>query len=186
MRVEKATLGGGCFWCLEAVYELLEGVRWVESGYAGGHVAEPTYETVCSGSTGHAEVVQVEFDPEALTFREVLEVFFVIHDPTTLNRQGNDAGTQYRSVVLYNGDKQKRVTETVIAKLEAESVFADPIVTQVEPLERFWPAEEHHAQYYRRNPVQPYCLMVVGPKVDKFREKYLHRLKDRVAQAPGL
>ena len=174
---EVATLAGGCFWCLEAVYDDLRGVTDVVSGYAGGSVPDPSYEAVCSGTTGHAEVVQVAFDPEEVSFREILQVFFTIHDPTTLNRQGNDVGTQYRSAVFYHSPEQKAVAEEVIAELEREGVWDDPIVTQLEPLDRFYPAEAYHQEYFRRNPFQPYCRVVVAPKVSKFRKQYLEQLK---------
>lgn len=184
---QAATLGGGCFWCLEAAFEQLEGVRGVHSGYAGGHEENPTYRKVCSGTTGHAEVVQVEYDPELIGYRDLLDVFFTIHDPTTLNRQGGDVGTQYRSIILHHDDEQKRVAEERIAELEREGVYEDPIVTSVEPLDRFYPAEEYHREYYRRNTRQPYCQVVIAPKLAKLRQSYAHRLKgagDRAA-APG-
>jgi len=174
---EVATLAGGCFWCLEAVFEELRGVESVVSGYAGGHVANPGYEAVCTGRTGHAEVVQVVFDPEQVSYRELLEVFFTIHDPTTLNRQGADAGTQYRSAIFTHTDAQEQTAREVIRDLEEEGVWGDPIVTQVEPLAQFYPAEDYHAGYYRRNPRQPYCQVVIAPKVAKFRQQYLSRLR---------
>lgn len=176
-ELEHATLGGGCFWCLEAVYEQLEGVAEVESGYAGGHTDAPTYEAVCAGTTGHAEVVQVRFDPEVVSYPEVLEVFFAIHDPTTEDRQGNDVGTQYRSAIFTHDAQQQATAQRVIGQLAADGVFDDPIVTEVVNLERFWPAEDYHRQYYRRNPAQPYCAMVVGPKVSKLRERFAARMK---------
>lgn len=176
-RTETATLGGGCFWCLEAVYELMRGVEKVESGYTGGHVPNPSYEEVCSGTTGHAEVVQVTFDPDVVTFRELLEVFFTIHDPTTLNRQGADVGTQYRSAIFYASPEQKETAEAVIRELEAEEVWDAPIVTEVVPLEAFYPAEPYHREFYRRNPMQPYCVAVVAPKVAKFRRKFTEKLR---------
>lgn len=176
-RTETATLGGGCFWCLEAVYELMRGVEKVESGYTGGHVPNPSYEEVCSGTTGHAEVVQVTFDPDVVTFRELLEVFFTIHDPTTLNRQGADVGTQYRSAIFYASPEQKETAESVIRELEAEEVWDAPIVTEVVPLETFYPAEPYHREFYRRNPMQPYCVAVVAPKVAKFRKKFTEKLR---------
>jgi peptide-methionine (S)-S-oxide reductase len=178
MNREVATLGGGCFWCLEAVFEQLRGVEGVVSGYAGGAVPDPTYEQVCSGRTGHAEVVQVTFDPTVVSFRELLEVFFTIHDPTTLNRQGADAGTQYRSAVFYHSPEQKATTEAVIAELAAAGVWDDPIVTEVVPLTAFYPAEAYHQQYYRRNPSQGYCRVVIAPKVAKLRSRYLAKLKE--------
>jgi peptide-methionine (S)-S-oxide reductase len=174
---DVATLAGGCFWCLEAVYEDLRGVEKVVSGYAGGAVPNPSYERVCSGTTGHAEVVQVTFDPQAASFRELLEVFFTIHDPTTPDRQGADAGTQYRSAVFYHSAEQKRVAEAVIADLTAQQVWDAPIVTELAPLTVFYPAEEYHQGYFRRNPGQGYCRAVIAPKVAKFRKLYLGKLK---------
>src|SRR5438045_1530935 len=173
---EVATLAGGCFWCLEAAFQQLQGVEQVRSGYAGGHVANPSYEDVCSGTTGHAEVVQVTFDPSVVSFRELLGVFFTIHDPTTLNRQGADVGTQYRSVVLYHSDEQRRTAEQVIAELNQKNVWDDPIVTQIAPLTTFYPAETYHQDYFAQNQNQPYCQIVIAPKVAKFRKKYLDRL----------
>jgi peptide-methionine (S)-S-oxide reductase len=174
---QTATLGGGCFWCLEAVYNELRGVERVISGYAGGQVPFPTYEQVCSGRTGHAEVVQVSFDPQTISFREILEVFFTIHDPTTLNRQGADVGTQYRSAIFYQSPEQERIAREVIAETNASGIWHAPIVTQVEPLDRFYPAEAYHQNYFERNPYQPYCQIVIAPKVAKVRQKYLARLK---------
>ncbi len=174
---ETATLAGGCFWCLEAVYDDLRGVESVVSGYTGGSVPHPTYQQVCSGATGHAEVVQIAYDPREVSFKELLEVFFTIHDPTTLNRQGADIGTQYRSAIFYHSPEQKETAERTIAELEAEGIWDAPIVTEVAPLEVFYPAEEYHQEYYRRNPEQGYCRAVVAPKVAKFRQKYLERLK---------
>jgi peptide-methionine (S)-S-oxide reductase len=171
------TLGGGCFWCLEAVYEQLNGVEKVESGYSGGVVVNPTYRQVTSGRTGHAEVVQITFDPAVVTFRELLEVFFTIHDPTTLNRQGADVGTQYRSAIFYHDDEQKAVAEQVIQKIAEAGIWGNPIVTEVTPFDAFYRAEEYHQEYYRNNPYQPYCQAVIAPKVSKFRQKYLDRLK---------
>jgi peptide-methionine (S)-S-oxide reductase len=176
-RREVATLAGGCFWCLEAVYDDLRGVTDVVSGYAGGAVPDPSYEAVCSGTTGHAEVVQVTFDPEEVSFRDILRVFFTIHDPTTLNRQGNDVGTQYRSAVFPHSPEQEAVTREVIAELEREGVWDGRIVTTVEPLGEFYPAESYHQEYFRRNPYQSYCQVVVAPKVSKFRKQYLGQLK---------
>lgn len=177
-RTETATLGGGCFWCLEAVYEQLQGVEKVVSGYAGGHVKNPTYEQVCSETTGHAEVVQVTFDPSVTTYREILEVFFSIHDPTTLNRQGNDVGTQYRSVIFTHSDTQRATADEMIRELEKDDVFEGrKIVTEVEPAPEFYAAESYHNEYYRRNPAQPYCMAVVRPKVQKFRQKWAKKLK---------
>jgi peptide-methionine (S)-S-oxide reductase len=174
---EVATLGGGCFWCLEAVFEELRGVQGVMSGYSGGTVPDPTYEQVCTGTTGHAEVVQVTFDPAVVSFREILEVYFSIHDPTTLNRQGADVGTQYRSVIFYHSPEQKRIAEEVIAELEETGVWDDPIVTEVTPSSAFYDAEDYHQEYFRRNQRQPYCQVVVAPKVAKFRKQHLDRLK---------
>jgi peptide-methionine (S)-S-oxide reductase len=176
-RKEVATLGGGCFWCLEAVFEELRGVEEIVSGYSGGTVPDPTYEQVCTGTIDHAEVVQVTFDPEAVSFREILEVYFYIHDPTTLNRQGADVGTQYRSVIFYHTPKQKRVAEEVIAQLEEAGVWDDPIVTEVTPASVFYAAEDYHQEYFRRNRGQLYCQVVVAPKVAKFRKQHLDKLK---------
>jgi len=175
--VEIATLAGGCFWCLEAVFEQLRGVTKVASGYAGGHVPNPSYQAVCTGTTGHAEVVQITFDPAVIRYRDLLDVFFTIHDPTTLNQQGGDVGTQYRSAIFYHDDEQRRAADDVVRKLEAEHVFDDPIVTEIVPLTTFYPAEEYHREYYRRNPNQPYCRAVIAPKVAKLRSKYLEKLK---------
>jgi peptide-methionine (S)-S-oxide reductase len=174
---EIATLGGGCFWCLEAVYDELQGVEDVVSGYAGGHVVNPTYEQVCSGTTGHAEVVQVTFDPQQVSFREILQVFFAIHDPTTPNRQGADVGPQYRSAIFYHDERQREVAEALIGELGKAGLWPNPIVTQVAPLEDFYPAEDYHQEYFRRNPWQGYCQVVIAPKVAKFRKQYVERLK---------
>ena len=174
---EVATLGGGCFWCLEAVYVDLRGVDRVVSGYAGGHVPNPSYERVCAGATGHAEVVQITFDPQEISFGDVLDVFFTIHDPTTLNRQGADIGTQYRSIILYHTPEQRAVAERKIAELAASGTWRDPIVTELKPLEAFYPAEDYHQNYFRDNPRQPYCQAVVAPKVAKARKTFLARLK---------
>ena len=176
-KTETTTLGGGCFWCLEAVYDQLEGVLDVVSGYAGGHVTNPDYQSVCNGTTGHAEVIQVEFDPAVITFKEILEVFFSIHDPTTLNRQGADVGTQYRSEIFYHSDGQKATAEQVMAEIEAAEIWPNPIVTAISALDTFYPAEDYHQEYFARNPYQGYCRAVVAPKVAKFRQKYAHRLK---------
>lgn len=178
---EVATLGGGCFWCLEAVFEQLQGVASVKSGYSGGHVAAPSYREVCTGRTGHAEVVRVEFDPKEISYREVLEVFFGVHDPTQLNRQGPDVGTQYRSVIFYHSNEQKAVAEDLIAELGEEGIWDDPIVTEVSEFERFYPAEDYHDEYYRRNPEQPYCRAVISPKVAKFRERFAEKLRPAAA-----
>jgi len=174
---QTATLAGGCFWCLEAAYLELKGIERVDSGYAGGHVPNPTYEQVCTGDTGHAEVVQITFDPSVITYREVLEVFFTIHDPTTLNRQGADVGTQYRSAIFYHSPEQKATAEAVMAELETERVWNDRIVTQLAPYDLFYPAEEYHRDYYRRNPNQGYCRIVIAPKVSKLRKVYFEKLK---------
>ena len=174
---EVATLGGGCFWCLEAVYDNLRGVTDVVSGYAGGKRANPSYEQVCSGATGHAEVVQVTFDPSVVSFREILEVFFTIHDPTTLNRQGADVGTQYRSVIFYHSEEQKRTAEELMRELREEGVWTQPIVTELTTAPTFYPAEQYHQEYFARNPGQGYCQAVVGPKVSKFRTKFAEMLK---------
>ena len=175
-RLETATLGGGCFWCLDAVYQDVQGVERVVSGYAAGDVPNPTYQQVCSGNTGHAEVVQVHYDPDQITFREILEIFFAIHDPTTLNRQGADVGTQYRSIILTHDDEQRETAERLIEELEAEGVW-EGIVTQIEPLETFYRAEEYHQNYFNRNPAQGYCQAVIRPKVAKFRQKFADRLR---------
>ena len=176
-RTELATLAGGCFWCLEAVFLNVRGVEKVESGYAGGQVPNPSYELVCSGTSGHAEVVQVTYDPEQIGFKELLEIFFTIHDPTTLNRQGSDSGTQYRSAIYYHSPEQKAEAERMIQELEAGKVFPGPIVTEVASLDQFYPAEEYHRDYYARNPEQGYCRAVVGPKVSKMRKQWAARLK---------
>ncbi|MGH7446223.1 MAG: peptide-methionine (S)-S-oxide reductase MsrA [Longimicrobiales bacterium] len=173
---ESAILGGGCFWCLEAVFAELRGVRHVESGYAGGQVDHPSYQQVCAGSTGHAEVVRVDFDPDVITFRDLLDVFFTIHDPTTPNRQGADVGTQYRSAIYYLSPEQKAVAEQTISRLEAEGVW-DGIVTEVAPAGTFWPAEAYHRDYYSRNPDQGYCRVVIAPKVAKLRQHHMEKLR---------
>ncbi len=177
MRTEVATLAGGCFWCLEAVFDDLKGVEDVVSGYSGGSVPNPSYKHVCTGETGHAEVVQVTFNPDVLSYRDLLKVFFTIHDPTTMNRQGGDVGTQYRSAIFTHNEAQEKVAEEVIAELSAAGLWDDPIVTEVVPVEAFYPAEDYHQEYFRRNPNQAYCRMVVAPKVAKFRKQYLERLK---------
>ncbi len=177
MTREVATLAGGCFWCLEAVFDQLEGVEDVVSGYAGGHVPNPTYKHVCTGETGHAEVVQVMFDPQIVSYRDLLKVFFAIHDPTTLNRQGGDVGTQYRSAILTHSDEQEQAAEAVIGELNEAGIWDEPIVTEVSPFEVFYPAEEYHQEYFARNPYQAYCQIVIAPKVAKFRKQYLERLK---------
>ena len=173
----EATLAGGCFWCLEAVYVELGGIEQVVSGYAGGHVDNPSYREVCNGTTGHAEVVKIRFDPEQVTFREILEVFFTIHDPTTLNRQGNDVGTQYRSAIYYHNEEQKLIAEEVIAALESENLWGGSFTTEVTQLDKFYRAEDSHQDYYAQNGGQPYCQVVIAPKVAKFRQAYLEKLK---------
>jgi peptide-methionine (S)-S-oxide reductase len=175
--METITLGGGCFWCLEAVYVEMEGVVSVESGYMGGHVADPDYRSVCTGSTGHIEVVQVTFDPAVTSTREILEVFFAIHDPTSMDRQGNDAGTQYRSAVFYHTQEQCETAQALIDELEREKIWSRPIVTEVRPAVKFYPAEDYHQNYFANNPQQPYCAFVVSPKVRKFREKFAARMR---------
>ncbi len=177
MKRETATLAGGCFWCLEAIFNDLQGVERVVSGYSGGHVPHPTYEQVCDDTTGHAEVVQIPFDPAVISYRDLLQVFFTVHDPTTLNRQGPDAGTQYRSAIFYHSPDQKATAEEVMRGLTEAGVWSDPIVTEVASFEVFYPAEDYHQRYFERNPNQPYCRMVVAPKVAKFRKQYLSRLK---------
>ena len=174
---EIATLAGGCFWCLEAVYDGMKGVESVESGYMGGATPKPTYEEVCRGTTGHAEVVRVTFDPAVVSYRELLEVFFTIHDPTTLNRQGHDTGTQYRSAIFTHTPEQEAAAEEVMARLAAAKLWKDPIVTEVKPASTFHVAEGYHQEYFARNPYQPYCLAVVAPKVAKFRKQFLDKLK---------
>jgi peptide-methionine (S)-S-oxide reductase len=176
-NLEIATLGGGCFWCLEAIYVDLKGVEQVVSGYAGGHVKNPTYEQVCGKDTGHAEVVQVHFDPNVISYEDLLRIFFTIHDPTTLNRQGADVGPQYRSVIFYHDDEQRATAEKIIAEITAEKIWADPIVTQLEPFEEFFVAEPYHQEYFKRNPYQGYCQVVIAPKVVKFRQSFADRLK---------
>lgn len=178
MGMETATLAGGCFWCIEAVFQDLKGVRRVQSGYAGGSVAQPTYEEVCRGTTGHAEAVQIEFDPEVITFPEILEVFFAVHDPTTLNRQGADVGTQYRSAIFFHTPEQETQAREAIRAVEEAEVWEGKIVTEVTPLEKFHPAEEYHDSYYSRNPGQPYCQAVINPKVASFRARFSHKLKN--------
>lgn len=174
---EMATLGGGCFWCLEAVFERLKGVDTAVSGYCGGHTPHPNYREVCAGNSGHAEVVQLAFDPEVVSYREVLEVFFAVHDPTSLNRQGNDVGSQYRSAIFYHTPVQRQVAEQLIAELNAASPWEAPIVTEVLPVPAFHPAEAYHQHYFRKNPGEAYCAAVVGPKVAKFRRQFAAKLK---------
>lgn len=177
MNDAVATLAGGCFWCLESAYNRLEGVHEALSGYMGGELERPTYQQVCGGDTGHAEVVRVRFDPARVTYRELLEIFFTLHDPTTLNRQGNDVGTQYRSAIFWHDETQKAEAESLVARLTAERVFDQPIVTELAPAATFWPAEDYHQRYFDRNPRQPYCQYVVAPKLAKFRDKFAQRLK---------
>jgi peptide-methionine (S)-S-oxide reductase len=176
-QFEVATLAGGCFWCLEAVYLDLKGVERVISGYAGGQVENPSYQAVCTGTTGHAEVVKIMYDPQVISYRDLLQVFFTIHDPTTLNRQGGDVGTQYRSAIFYHNPEQKALAEQVIREIEAAGLWSNPIVTQVIPFEHFYPAEDYHQNYFARNPYQGYCQAVIAPKVAKFRKQYTERLK---------
>ena len=178
---EVAVLGGGCFWCLEAVYKELEGVASVTSGYAGGDRPNPSYEQVCSGATGHAEVVRIEYNPEVVSFRNLLEVFFTIHDPTQLNRQGNDVGTQYRSVIFCQDDTQRSVAEAVMGRLSADGVWSSPIVTELAPAPPFYPAEDYHQDYFDNHPGQPYCQVVVAPKVAKARKKFAERLRRKTS-----
>jgi peptide-methionine (S)-S-oxide reductase len=175
--METATLGGGCFWCLEAVYVDMEGVASVVSGYMGGILPDPDYRSVCTGRTGHVEVVQLTFDPEATSYREILEVFFAIHDPTSMDRQGNDAGTQYRSVIFYHSEAQRKVAEDIISELEKADTFGAPLVTEVRAAAQFYPAEEYHQNYFANHPDQPYCALVVSPKVRKFRQKFASKLR---------
>jgi peptide-methionine (S)-S-oxide reductase len=182
-ELETATLGAGCFWCVEAVFDDLKGVEDVVSGYSGGHKDNPTYQEVCSETTGHAEVAQIKFDPEVLSYHDLLEVFFTVHDPTQLNRQGNDIGTSYRSAIFYHDETQRETAEQVIAEITAEGVYDKPIVTEVTPFEKFWPAEDYHQEYFANNPNQPYCAGVVAPKVSKFRKKFVDRLKSAGASA---
>ena len=174
---EIATLAGGCFWCLEAVFTELRGVEQVVSGYIGGHTLNPTYKQICYEDTGHAEAVQITFDPQVITFKELLEVFFTIHDPTTLNRQGGDVGSQYRSAIFYQSDEQRATSEQVIAEMTAAGIWSDPIVTEVTAASVFYPAEAYHQEYFANNPYQPYCMAVVAPKVTKARQKFLAKLK---------
>jgi len=180
---ETTTLAGGCFWCLEAVYDDMEGVLSVESGYMGGRQPNPIYRDVCTGRTGHAEVVQITFDPDVVSFHDILEVFFAIHDPTTLNRQGNDAGTQYRSAIFYHSEGQRSTAEQVIRELTAEKAFHDPIVTEIAPASTFYVAEDYHQEYFANNSQQPYCSYVVAPKVQKFRHKFAKKVKKKQASA---
>ena len=180
-RTETATLGGGCFWCLEAIYQELRGVESVVSGYAGGHLANPSYQQVCTDTTGHAEVVQITFDPDEIGFRDLLQVFFTIHDPTTLNRQGGDVGSQYRSAIFVHCDEQSRIAAEVIEEITEQGLWPGRVVTEMTPLEHFYPAEDYHQNYFRSNPGQGYCQAVIAPKVAKFRKTYLERLKAPLA-----
>jgi len=174
---EIITLGGGCFWCTEAIFDELKGVKHVESGYSGGNVPNPSYERVCTGTTGHAEVIQVTFDPQAISLNDILHIFFTVHDPTTLNRQGPDVGTQYRSAIFYRNEEQKKVAEDVMRDIEASKIWNAPLVTKLEPFKAFYLAEDYHQTYFANNPNQPYCRAIIAPKVSKFREKYRARLK---------
>ena len=176
-NLEVATLAGGCFWCLEAVFDELNGVELVESGYAGGHVPNPTYAQVCDGDTGHTESVQVTFDPTVISYHDLLTVYFAIHDPTTLNRQGNDVGTQYRSAIFYHDEGQKEIAKKVIQEVNDSSIWDHPIVTEVLPLDKFYMAEDYHQEYFAHNSFQPYCRVVIAPKVSKFRKQFVERLK---------
>jgi len=176
MTIETCTLGGGCFWCIDSAFRRLNGVVSVVSGYTGGETDNPSYEQVCSGTTGHAEVVQVRFDTSVISFKEVLEIFFTLHDPTTLNRQGADVGTQYRSAIFYHDENQKEIAGKLIASMNRFRVFADPVVTQIEPFGEFHEAESYHQDYYEQNPRNRYCQLVIAPKLEKFTHKYAHRL----------
>ncbi|MDQ3372762.1 MAG: peptide-methionine (S)-S-oxide reductase MsrA [Acidobacteriota bacterium] len=176
-NIETATLGAGCFWCVEAVFDDLQGVESVESGYSGGHTENPTYREVCSETTGHAEVVNVNFNPNEISFKEILQIFFTVHDPTTLNRQGNDIGSSYRSAIFYHDENQKQIAEEVIKEVGAEGIYDNPIVTEVTAFDKFYMAEDYHQEYFDNNPNQPYCAAVVAPKVAKFRQKFVGRLK---------
>ena len=175
--IETATLAAGCFWCVEAVFDDLKGVEDVVSGYSGGHTENPTYQQVCSETTGHAEVVQIRFNPNELSFADLLRIYFTVHDPTQLNRQGNDIGSSYRSAIFYHSDEQKIIAEEIIAEITAEGIYDKPIVTEVTAFDKFWPAEDYHQEYFANNPTQPYCAAVVAPKVAKFRQEFLSRLK---------
>ena len=176
-KEQTAVFGGGCFWCIEAVFQRLTGVTHIESGYMGGHVDNPTYKQVCGGDSGHVEVIRLTFDPDQISFRELLDVFFAVHDPTTLNRQGNDAGEQYRSVVFYTEEEQQRIAEDVIAEMTAAKEFPEPIVTAVEPASKFYPAEDYHQNYYNENSRQPYCMFVISPKLAKLEKKFAEKLR---------
>lgn len=175
---QTATLGGGCFWCIEAVFKQIKGVTKITSGYAGGSTKDPSYEEVCTGSTGHAEVIQITFDPTVIKYSEILELFFAMHDPTTLNRQGNDVGSQYRSIILYHSDEQKTVAENYLNQLTQEQIFDNPIVTEIEPFTEFYRAEEYHQNYFEKNPDQAYCQLVITPKLQKLRQNFQKKLKN--------
>jgi peptide-methionine (S)-S-oxide reductase len=175
--IQTATLGGGCFWCTEAVFSELKGVEKVESGYSGGTVPNPTYEQVCTGRTGHAEVAQITFNPTVISYKEILQIFFAVHDPTTLNRQGADVGTQYRSAIFYHNEEQRMIAEQVVKEIEDAEIWDAPIVTQLAPFETFYKAEDYHQEYFKQNPYQSYCQVVVAPKVAKFRAHYRAKLK---------
>jgi peptide-methionine (S)-S-oxide reductase len=179
-RRETATLGSGCFWCSEALFSLIRGVEKVESGYSGGNVENPSYEQVSTGATGHAEVVQLTFDPDIISFREILEVFFATHDPTSLNRQGNDVGTQYRSVILYRDQRQKETAEKLIKELDSQKLWKKPVITEVEPLKMFYKAEDYHKNYFKRHPEEAYCRLVIAPKIAKLHELYVSKLKPQI------
>ena len=181
-KLESAIVGGGCFWCVEAQYKMLKGVKKVVSGYSGGHVKDPTYKQICNGDTGHAEVIRIDYDPALITFRDVIDLFWDAHDPTTLNRQGNDVGTQYRSIILYTSEEQKKVSEE--SKVNAAKIIGKPLVTEIVPLEVFYPAEDYHQDYFKNNPYQGYCQAVVRPKVSKFKQKLQEKGKLDEAKAP--
>jgi peptide-methionine (S)-S-oxide reductase len=176
-QLETITLGGGCFWCLEAIYNELKGIIKVESGYAGGIVPNPTYNQVCTGTTGHAEVIQITYNPTIITFKEILQIFFTMHDPTTLNHQGNDVGTQYRSIIFYHNENQKHIAEQIINEITQARIWNNPIVTQIEPYNLFYKAEEYHQEYYKKNPAQSYCRIIIAPKISKLRKQYFEKLK---------
>lgn len=177
IKLETTTLGAGCFWCIEAIFQDLKGVKSVDSGYSGGSVPNPTYNDVCSGNTGYAEVCQIKFDPDKISFEEILDVFWEVHDPTTLNRQGADVGTQYRSAIFYHNEKQKEIAERSKEKIETSGIFSDPVVTEITAYQNFYQAEDYHQKYFYNNPDQPYCRIVISPKLKKFREKYKDSLK---------
>jgi peptide-methionine (S)-S-oxide reductase len=176
-NLHTATLAGGCFWCLESIFDQLKGVESVESGYSGGHVPHPTYRQVCSETTGHAEAIKITYDPNVISYRDLISIFFSVHDPTTLNRQGNDVGESYRSAIFYHDADQKRAAEEVIAEISAAKIWRDPIVTEVTAFTNFYIAEDYHQEYFAKNPFQPYCMAIVAPKVTKFRKQFLDRLK---------